>query len=86
MTGSRVQALLEVTFLLNLFCSNTILASLLYFRENSTLCETVTFETVEFSLMVLAEFNESSRNPREGGYQGYSMSGKDTIPNEIVNY
>ena len=39
--GSRVQVLLEVVFLLNLFCSNTILARMIYFRETSnvsTLC------------------------------------------------
>ena len=32
----RIQTLLEVTFLLNLFGSNTILAWMIYFRKNST--------------------------------------------------
>ena len=39
--GSRIQSLLEVTFLPNLFCSNTILASL---PELSTLGKTRLFE------------------------------------------
>ena len=56
---------------------------MIHFRENSTLCERVTLETVEFYLNDSAEFNELSRNSRLGGYQGYSMSGKDTFPDAI---
>ena len=49
--GSRVQSLLEVTFLLNLFCSNTI-----YFRENSIKCRIWFVGKISYDLTVIKKY------------------------------